>query len=434
MWRALPLMLLALMSAGCQDPDGLVIENARILDGLGGEISNGSIFVRDGRIVSVTEGPTEVHAATVIDAEGMTVMPGITDLHVHSTVEFWLEPETVVRRNVIPGPEVTISNDVEMEAFMTERLAARMRSFLEAGVTTIIDPGGLWPYVLEIRDRIERGEMEGPRMFVVGPIFTAPGGHPASTICLGDAWCAERLACATDDPQEARGCARRFAARGVDGLKLVYDGSRAGRLPQLRLEVMEAIVDEGHRLGLPVLAHTLRGIDAAEVALAGVDGIVHSPGLRTPDGRFVPALLNRFRVPVMATVRFSDAELFPPDEREAITRRLERRRVLRTYQDNGVDVLFGTDFQGVGMPAVPRPLMTSTFRVLKLTGFETPEIFQMLTGRATAHPMIPDDIGTIAVGKRADLLLIDGDPLEDINLVTEPLIVLKDGRIVVDRR
>ena len=428
-----------LLFAGSAAAD-LVIENARVIDGTGAEAFTGAtIVVSRDRIVSL-DGSGASDDAYVIDAAGATVLPGLSELHVHSTVEFWTDLEG---DDFYPDPEFAITSDADMAEFRAERVADRLLGFLDAGVTTIVDPGSFLPAAVEIRDQVNSGEILGPRMYVSGRLFTAPQGHPAVTVCNGNEWCIEHLTCNTNDAEVARQCAREIAASGVDGFKLVYDGGDWGpmHIEHMNKDVLFAIVDEGHKLGLPVIAHTSSVDDTADTIDAGVDALVHAVTddggeLMTSDGRYLPELLNRFDVPMTTTVRFGDPENVPDEQRERAENAINKEIApsLKAHDAAGVVILFGTDYEGIGTPADPRALIQSEIRVLRSSGFSEMDILVMMTGNSSSHPFTPADYGTVEPGQLADLLLVDGDPLSDLFLATNPKVVIKGGDIVIDKR
>jgi imidazolonepropionase-like amidohydrolase len=204
---------------------------------------------------------------------------------------------------------------------------------------------------------------------------------------------------------------------------------------------MEAIIDEGHRHGLPVAGHVGPTDLVAHAVKAGVDVLVHSTvapngEIRTSEGEDLPALLKRFNVPVTTTVRLYDPNQVREDRRERIIRRIETMvgPSLKAQQAAGVALLFGTDFAGVGTPADPRQPILSEIHVLTLAGLSNAEVIQVITGNAAKHPMTPEDIGTIEPGKLADIIIVDDDPLTNIESITYPWVVIKGGQIVVDKR
>lgn len=412
----------------------LVVTNARLLDGTGAAPVNGaSLVVENDRIASIVEGPVDAAGALVVDAKGKTVTPGISDLHVHSILEFLIDAplegdfESGDPDLFYPDADSMFQNDADIAAFIEQRLPKRMRSFLEAGVTTIVDPGGFWPWILQVRDSERSGALLAPRMFVVGKLFTAPTGHPGATVCHSRPWCVENLVVNTDDVRTARQAVREFAAGGVDGIKIIAD---RGPPPRISKEVVYAIVNEAHRAGLPVVGHTLNLEDSEDLIDAGIDAFVHglimkNGSFTTSTGRYLPDYLVQQNVPMTTTYRFAGS--------------MESRRNLlkpsvQALMDAGVTLLFGTDFEGIGLDPDPRDNLLVELKALQTAGLSNAEIIKILTANAAKHPMTPADIGTLQEGKLADILVLKGDPLKDITALTHPEVVIKGGRIVVDKR
>ena len=430
------LLLAAISSAHAQE---LVISNARLIDGTGAEPRDGvNIVVTAGRIESIGSGDVDATGAVVIDAGGKTVMPGLSELHVHSSLQFLTDEVEEM------DPDTMLTSDEDMQRFMKETFPPRMMKFLDTGVTTIVDPGAYFPYIIELRDSVRSGKVLGPNMYVTGRLFTGPDGHPGSTVCSSHPWCVEHITVSTDDIDVAIEGARMLVAGGVDGLKLVYDDAtdeEPGK-GHLRKDVMEAIVQEGHRLGVKVLAHTFYIEDTRDVVKAGIDGLVHSTELEdgsyeTSDGEYLPDLLVQHDVPMTTTIRL-DIDFInslPEDERaEELAWDANIGPSLRAMSDAGVVLMFGTDFEGIGLDPSPRKLIIDEINTLKRGGFSNAEIIEMATGNAAKHPLTPEDMGTIEVGKIADILVVDGDPLEDIETMTWPQVVILGGKIAVDKR
>ena len=424
----------------------MAIVNARLLDGTGAAPVEGATVVIDrDRIIEVTQGP--VDAAQLIDADGRAVTPGLTDAHVHSSLRFLIPDEVLAEtmEDGYPSPEYSITSDEDMQDFIDNDLRPRMMEFLESGLTTIVDPGAYFPFIVQIRDMERSGEMIAPRMFVSGRLFTAPGGHPASTVCNSDPWCVEHITVATEDPEVAREGVRMLVDGGVDGLKLVYDDGSdwgiEGGFPRLSLDVLQAVVDEGHKQGVKVTAHVSGVEETVDSVLAGVDALVHAvepneDGSYDVDGNNLIDLLVRHDVPVVTTVGWFAPEVAPPEERERAMQMAELTgSALKAQADHGVTLIFGTDYEGIGMDPDPRSekLIPET-SVLRIGGFDEMEIFQMLTANAARHPLTPESIGTIEPGKFADILIVEGDPLVDVTTLFTPTIVIKGGQVVVDNR
>ena len=293
------------------------------------------------------------------------------------------------------------------------------------------------------------GELAGPRFLVASPLFTAPGGHPASGICSGETWCSEKLAFETADPEAARGAVRQYASGGVEAIKIVYDsfdkrslGGPNLEFPRLDKEVMAAIIDEARIVGLPVIAHSKTVDETAELVNAGVDVLVHTALMEnttftTSDGDYLPELVAENNLPMTTTLRgfYESLENATGEARPQRQRNFDRvGPTLRAHARAGVTIMFGTDFDGVGLDPDPAEAVRSEARALVAAGFSETEVITMATGNASGHPMVPAELGTIAVGNVADLLVLEEDPLQDITAITRPVLVIKAGQIAVDKR
>ncbi len=434
------------MGTQAATPAPVVITNVTVIDGTAAEPAhNLSILINGIHIESVSAQLDIPAGANVLDGEGMVVMPGIIDMHTHPTFEI----RTASPRMPFPDPSALPASDKDMKDFIKTRLPGRLELFLERGVTTVISAGGYWPYDISIRDRIKSGELRGPRLLVASPIFTAPGGHPASGICSGKAWCASRLSFETADAESARRGVRRYAAGGVQAIKLVYDsfdktklGGPDFKFPRLDLEVVKAIVDEARSAQLPVIAHTKTVDETADITGMGVDALVHSALMEnsdftTSDGRHLPTLVAEHGLTVTTTVRgFYERLLSATGKRRD---RMEKNfklvgPSLEAYRDAGITLMFGTDFDGAGLAPDPGDAVQSEAEALVAAGFSNHEVIRMASGNASMHPMVPDDIGKIKSGMVADILLLNENPLDDISAITRPVVVIKNGQVVIDKR
>jgi len=178
--------------AAAQPPAQLVIANVRVFTGER-SIERATITVADGKIVRITADAPATTGVT-IDGAGKTALPGLIDSHVH----------------VLAG-----ATEAETRAFIKERLPERLQSFPRHGVTTVKSVGDGTELILKIRQDLRDGTLAGPRLLVVGPVFTAPGGHPAVTVCSGSDWCRAALGLEVDSEEEARRHVRRLVDAGV---------------------------------------------------------------------------------------------------------------------------------------------------------------------------------------------------------------------------
>lgn len=391
----------------------LVINNARVFDGAALLDGLQSVGIAKGRISFV--GSSTERALKEIDAAGKFLMPGLIDCHLH-LLNMW-----------------TATDAATMEIDIREQLPARLMDFFRAGVTSIKSVGDSEDDILRVRGMIANGEIVGPRLFVTGAAFAAPGSHPATTIYGKNQWIRKRATVETDSPNGAREAIRRMADKKVDAIKIVHQGGCKHGEPYffkvpaldmdvqiLRLgrEVMEAIIDEAHKHGLKVTVHTVDEEAAIEALSAGADGLEHGVvEERLRDDRVIELLLqNRASyVPTLWLIRF--------EERSAETRYANLRRVV----DAGVKVVLGSDsFCGYGkfgentLEEVERSAQA---------GIPAPQILRMATRNAAEH-LGASDLGTIATGKFADMILVDGDPMTDVSALRHVSTVIKNGEVI----
>ena len=391
----------------------LVISNARIFDGANLLDGLRSVGIAKDRISFV--GPSATPARKEIDAAGRFLMPGLIDCHLH-LLNFW-----------------TALDEASMAADINGELKTRLRALLEAGVTTIKSVGDSEDDILRVRDMLAVGELVGPRLYATGGSFAAPGSHPATTVTGKNPWMRNRVTFETDSPQQAREEVRRKAERRVDAIKIVHQGGcKHGepyffRVPALgidvqilRLErlVLEAIIDESHKQGLRATVHTVDQRAAIEALEAGADGlehgVVHEP--LTSD-RIIELLLRNHGsyVPTLWLIAL--------EEDTAATRYANLKRIIEA----GVLTPMGTDtFCGFGKFGEIAHIEIEHYA---RAGIPPLRILKMATSEAAQH-LDADDIGSIAPGKLADMIVVDGDPASDISALRRISTVIKNGEIV----
>lgn len=371
--------------AAAQD---LVIANARILDGAGLSIDAGYIVVENGRIAAVAAGAPPAAGGTLVDAQGLTVLPGFIDAH----------------RHIMRGDD---------ETWFREQAAVRMREFLEAGFTTLMSGGGPVPGILELERRIEAGELEGPR------IVTSGRADPGSFHTV----------------EQARAQVRALAAAGVQIVK-------ASVTPEQK-EMLAVIVDEARQAGLDVMVHAVTVPAMIAAIEAGAAKLVHTPhdsfmtneqAKRVADAGIENLSTVGFAVPVFGVFNddnvptFRDGSPWPAGILGTGSNAAGEKAVnARTLWDNGVVYGFGTDTD-----YLPREGLKHELRALNL--MFSPQDILKLMGPNTAAFIERDDLGTIAPGKIADLVIVDGDPLDLIFDLLNVEVVIKGGEVVVDRR
>lgn len=375
-------------------------------------VPDATVLVRDGRVEQV--GPaaevTVPEGARVLDLAGATVLPGLIDSHAHLGA---------------PTGQNAVSGIASWANHYFRYAAARREAYLQHGVTSVRSMGDDPQWVLELRQRVADGELAGPRVFAAGPVFTTPNGHPVVT-----------LGGSTEDPgirapatpAEARAAVRELATgeRPVDLVKVIQERGDPARLAMdpIPMPVLEAIVDEAHAHDLPVVAHWGTQEDLADVLAAGVDGLDHLEPRGTADG-WDPDLL--------AQVVSHEVTLAPTF---AVMEPKMRDTGLATQQERFAEFLAAG---GRGVAGSDAPLNGLEFGAALIRELEllveagaTPQQALQAATSAAAEVLRTDEVGVLAQGRPADLLVVDGDPLTDITALREVLLVLRDGTPVVD--
>jgi imidazolonepropionase-like amidohydrolase len=397
--------------ASAQD---VVITNARIIVGSGQVIDSGTIVVKGGKIVSVTPtapaspkpagggGPTQ--GLRTIDAKGMSAMPGFIDGHKH----------------------------------VNNYNAEQMKSLIEAGYTTVLAGGGPAEQNLALRDRIEKGEV-GPRVIPSGQINLR------------------------QTPAEARAAVQALAAKGVKHTGEIGLTPEPAP-PQSEIEVLKAIVDEAKKVGVQVNVHAVSSPAMVAAIDAGVTRLVHLPNKdfttyeqaeRVAQTGSIVAGLIAFGAPNIDTLspapaavqwpkdnttRFRDGKPWP--EAIAGANRDPKGRALGTEagytivnarriwdaDPNHQTISYSTDQNAADLVVLEHEL--KSFSLM----FSMADIHKIIGPNSARYVGMADQIGTLEPGKLADIILIDGNPTLNIYEMLKTKVVLKEGKVVVDKR
>ena len=414
------LLSLLMMALPTNADDVSFLVAGELIDPVEGKrISNPVVEIRGDRIASVTENGTVPDGATVIDLGDATILPGLADMHTHLTFN---------------------DNDfgMKMMALSTADFAIRgvanARRALMAGFTAGRDLGAFGYADVALRNAINSGEIPGPRLQVSGPAISATGGHCDNNYLSVDFDATSDGA--ADSPWGVRIKVRENRKYGADVIKICATGGvlSKGTDPgarQFTFEELEAIVDEAHMLGMQVAAHA-HGTEGILFAIrAGVDSIEHSSliddeglELAAENGTFLS--INAYSPTYMSTQ--GESLGIPADSlrraRAMAASRLERYRVAIAED---AKIVFGSDTS-----TYPRDDHAKQFSVYVDLGMTPMQAIQSATTVAAESLGWVGDTGAIAEGYFADIIAVEGDPLDDISTLENVTFVMKGGEVYVD--
>lgn len=397
------LMLGLLTPLSAQD---LTITNARIITSTGTVIERGSIVVRGGKIVSVAAGAPTAPAGTVIDAKGMSAMPGYIDGHKHLNA----------------GPNE----------------AVQMQSLLEAGYTTVLIGGGMADVNVGLAERVNSGKVNGPRLI------------PSGTVAL------------RQTPAEARVAVQALAAKGIKHTGEIGITPEPAP-PQSEIETLRAIVDEAKKLGVQVNVHAVSSPAMVAAIDVGVTRLVHLPNKdfttyeqaeKVAQSGAIVAGLIAFGAPNIDRVSAAPFVIFPGNNLplfrdgkpwpEAIAGANRDPKGRATGTEGGFTVInarriwdadpmhttisYSTDQNAADLVVLEHEL--KSFSIV----FSMADIHRIIGPNAARYVGMESEIGTLEAGKRADIILLDGNPTLNIYEMLKTKVVVKDGKVVVDKR
>jgi imidazolonepropionase-like amidohydrolase len=368
-------------------------------------IENGSIVLRDGLILSA--GPSSAveipRSATVIDCKGLVVTAGFWNSHVHI-----LTPELL---HVKDSSEKDL--DPELDTM-----------FNRWGFTTVFDIGSVLDNTLALRRRIESGELHGPRIFTVGePIWTIEPVYVRDFLSQNHIHI-ENI----QTPEQAIALVRDHVAKGADGIKLFAGSDQGyGKVALLPLATAKAAVDEAHRHHMPVFAHPTN-MDGVRVAIdSGVDVLAHTVPQSPPWTPEFTQQLKRANMSLIPTLTLFDFEglkgNIPDQQRTAWIGQMVDQ--LRAYSEAGGDILFGTD---IGY--TDHYDTAQEFTLMSQAGMTYKQILASLTTNPARKFGDSDHTGRIAKGMKADLVVLNADPAQDITAFSKVRLTIRSGKVL----
>lgn len=409
-----------------------VIQGELLLDGTGKPPMKDAVVVIEGnKITRIAKkgdaGIPQGADVEVIDAGKKTIMPGMIDSHVH----IYTDGET-------GGFTSLPINFNELALCMMS--IPRLKLTLEMGITSLRDGGSGWGWLeVALREAIKRGDIVGPRFFATGYHLTVTGGHGHFL----PPWLAtqkEQCGMHCDGVDAWRKAARLNIYNGTDAVKVVASrdiiSPGMATASQPTLEELTAAIEEAHKMGKRAIAHA-QGHDAIQkVIKAGTDSVVHgffmddeTADMMVKHGVF----LESTNLYVKRVMEMGKGELPDWMVEKAVETWADKKKNFKKYVDKGIKISFGSD---CGVPFLKQGDNAAELAVLVELGMSPKDVIVAATKTASEAIGIQDKVGTLEVGKLADVIIVDGNPLDDISILSQKekiKMVMKDGEIIVTR-
>ncbi|HSS50481.1 MAG TPA: amidohydrolase family protein [Thermoanaerobaculia bacterium] len=417
--RAVLALALTSPSLAADPPRHVAVRSGRLIDGTdAAPIRNAVILIEGDRITAVGAGLAIPAGYEVVDLSRSTVLPGLIDCHTHITSQSGNYYEDLFRRSPI-------------DEAVTAHVYARRT--LEAGFTTVRNVGAREFIDVALRDAINRGDVVGPRMQVATMAVGSTGGHNDLT-GFSPYLRFEGLSGIADGVDEIRKLIRKEVKGGADLIKVMATAgvlSEEGSVgaPQYSQEEMNAVVEEATMWGKKVAAHAHGAEGIKRAARAGVASIEHG-GMIDEEG---VRLLKERGIYLVPDIYTDEYILLEADHLGLPQKMIEKEKELRKNQlvnwrraiDAGVKLAFGTD-AGV----YPHGQNARQFHSLLALGLTPRQVIRMATANAADLLGWSDRVGSVAPGRYADLIAVDGDPLADVTELERVRFVMKGGVVV----
>ena len=403
--------------------NGLILSYATILDVISGDRNEDQhVRIRGGKIVEIADEPLDAEGCEVIDLAGKTLMPGLCDAHVHVIA---------VTANF---PALLAMSPY----YVTAKASEVMSGMLDRGFTTVRDAGGAdWG----LAKAVEEGSIEGPRLLYCGHALSQTGGHgdmrsPGQN-GLDQCFCCAGMGHVCDGVSAVRKAAREEIRRGATHIKIMASGgvsSPTDRITSTQFsdDEISAIVEEANAANIPVIAHAYTARAVNRALKLGVTSIEHGNLIdeksvelfKEYDAWLVPTLST-----YQALVKEGEAAGMAADLVEKTFEVLDAGiKALEMAYWGGVKIAYGTDLLGI---MHRHQLNEFTIRSEVCPPME---VIRQATIYAADLFGMKEQIGQVAEGFLADLIVVDGDPVEDISIMTQPdrylKMVMKGGKIL----
>lgn len=402
------------------------IHCGELIDGISNQVqSEVTLIIEESTITAIEDGYTEVpEDAELVDLKNQTVLPGLIDMHVH--IESQTSPDDYIKQFTLNDADVAFN------------AAGYAETTLMAGFTTVRDLGGRGVNI-SLRDAINAGKVDGPRIFTAGKALATTGGHADPTNgwmddIEGDPGPKEGVVNGTAD---ARKGVRQRYKNGADLIKITATGgvlslAKSGQAPQFISDELEAIISTADDIGYHVAAHA-HGTEGMERAIkAGVKTIEHGTYMESETMELMKEHGTYYVPTITAGKAVADSAKIPGYFPEVVRPKAlkigpEIQNTFKEAYKSGVNIVFGTD-AGVfahGQNAKEFGYMTEA-------GMPAMEAIKSATITAAEILEIDDRLGSIEPDKTADIIAVPENPLNDISALERVSFVMKEGKIFKD--
>ena len=420
---------LAAVAVGAQAPaeassSQVWIHAGRVI-AIPGEAPRGAttIVVQDGRIAAIHDGFRPAPAGVkVLDLKARTVLPGLIDSHTHLSSD----------RAGNEGIAASVTDSLPLSSYETQWNGMKT---LRAGFTTVRNLGDEKGKVLAYKEAVKRGWVQGPRILDAGESLSTTGGHMDGRVGLADdvhpMIATENLCDGADDCRRA---VRRQVGRGADVIKFATTGgvnSGTGLATRMFEDEARALIDTAHAYGRKVAVHA-HGLEGIKLAVRlGADSIEHGTMIDTDTAKLM-AKNGTFYVPTLSTVNgylerlAANPNAYPPAVKAQIDWRIGiTGKSLQIAYPLGVRIAYGTD---AGVSKHGRN--ADEFELLVKFGMPAAEAIKAATINAAMLLGLEKETGTLEVGKSADIIAVDGDPLADVRVLKAMKFVMARGEVI----
>ncbi|WP_046660196.1 metal-dependent hydrolase family protein [Lysobacter capsici] len=408
--------------ANASAADDLVVTAARLFDARSGKlIDQPQVLIRDGRIVEVGRvGDAVPEGIKRLDLAGMTLLPGLIDMHTHLDSDPSYGGYTGLQFN---------------DRFWSVLAVKHAQQTLDAGFTTVRNVGAdAWNDV-GLRQAIDEGQLRGPRIVTAAYSFGATGGHCDSTFFPPSM--NQKSPYNADSPEQARQRVRELRKYGAQVIKICATGGVFSRntepgQQQMSFEDMKAVADEAHQWGLRVAAHAHGASGIRDAIRAGVDTIEHASlideeGIRLARQHGAWLSMDIYNTDYTQAEGKKNGVLEDNLRKDREVADIQRENFRRAHAA-GVKMVYGTD-AGV----YPHGQNGRQFAVMTRYGMSAAQAIQAATANA-AEALGRKDVGIVEKGRWGDLIAVAGDPTQDVALLASVPVVIKGGEVVKDVR